>query len=225
MKTESVKQKYIYVCLSEYKDIVKVGISYNVPTRVGCIKTTEGQTFDLLFCSKLTPLDKCLEVEREVNNKFKNDIVKGKEWYKTKPLLIIEFLMGYLNIEPFEIGEITTEFESWEENYSKYITYKPSLEFPPIKEKQTKGLYSIAYIDKDEFKYRGFCNYGDAKKFYYEYKVFVVMANNILKDLYGLNIESLKTLQIPLKKDIYTLRSKVVAVKEKLEGLIKLTNF
>ena len=86
-------------------------------------------------------------------------------------------------------------------------------------------MYSIAYINKDEYKYIGFCNYGDAKKFYYKYKLFVVMAENVITDLYGLNVEALKTLQISTKKDIYTLRNKVLEVKEKLESLIKLTDF
>ncbi len=225
MKKQEEKEKYVYVCFSECKEIVKVGISYNVSTRVGCFITSEGQRFDLLFCSKLIPLDKCLEVEREVNLKFKDDVLKGKEWYRTKPLIVIEFLINDLGLEPIELDEFVTEFESWDETISKHITYKPSLEYPQIKEKQSKGLYSIAYINKDEYKYIGFCNYGDAKKFYYKYKLFVVMAENVITDLYGLNVEALKTLQISTKKDIYTLRNKVLEVKEKLESLIKLTDF
>lgn len=225
MKKQEEKEKYVYVCFSECKEIVKVGISYNVSTRVGCFITSEGQRFNLLFCSKLVPFDKCLEIEREVNTKFKADVIKGKEWYKTKPLTVIEFLINEFGLEPIEFEEIKTEFESWEETSSKYVTYKPSLEYPQIREKQSKGLYCIAYIDKDEYKYIGFCNYGDAKKFYYKYKLFIIMADNVITDLYGLNVEALKTLQISAKKEIYTLKNKVLEVKHKLESLIKLTDF
>ena len=225
MKKQEEKEKYVYVCFSECKEIVKVGITYNVATRVGSFITSEGQRFDLLFCSKLVPFNKCLEVEQKVNEKFKDDVIKGKEWYSTKPLLIIEFLINTLNLEPLEFGEIVTEFESWEETISEYNTYKPSLEYPQIKEKQSKGLYSIAYIDKDKFKYIGFCNYGDAKKFYYKYKAFIIMTNNILKDLYGVDVERLRLLQVPLKKDIYNLRSKVKGIKEHLQKLLDLTDF
>lgn len=218
-------KKFIYVCLSECKQIVKVGISYNVSTRVVGLKTSEGQSFRVLFCSKEVLLDRAIEVEKAVNLKFKSDIVKGNEWYSTKPINIIEFLLNELGIEIFEMGEVTTQFESWEHSVSEHKSFKEGLEYPHIKEKASKGLYSIMYVDKGEFKYVGFCNYGDAKKFYYTNKIFILMADNIIEDLYGINVSDFYVLKIPTKKNLYGLKEQIKEVREKLMNLLKITEF
>jgi len=216
--------KFVYVCQSECKGVVKVGISYNVGSRITGLKAEEKQNYKVLFCSKSIPNDKALEIEKQVTNQFKDDILKGKEWYCTKPLIIIEFLINDLGLEPFEIGEVITEFESWEENITDHRSYKESLENPHIKEKKAKGLYSISYIDKDEFKYMGFCNYGDAKNFYTANKEFVLMTDNIIEDLYGINKQSFQYLQISPKRNIYSLREEILKAKVNLLNLLELTN-
>lgn len=218
-------KKFIYVCLSDCGQIVKVGISYNVASRIIGLKTQAGQNLKVLFCSKEVLLSRALEVEKEVSAKFKDNIIKGKEWYNIKPLLIIEFLIKELGIEPYEMGDISTQFPSWEENITNYKSFKSGSEFQQIKEKQTKGLYCIAYLDKDKFNYIGFCNYGDAKDFYNSNKMFVLMADNIIKDLYEIDKEALHTLQISSRKNIYGLKSEILKVKENLLNLLKLTDF
>ena len=44
-------RKHIYVCLSECGKVVKVGITYHINTRVSSLKTDEGSSFRVLFCS------------------------------------------------------------------------------------------------------------------------------------------------------------------------------
>lgn len=215
-------KKFIYVCLSECKKVVKVGISYNVNTRVTGLKTSEGTPFKVVFCSKEVLLDRALEIEKEVTAKFKENLIKGKEWYDIKPIHIIEFLINELNVEPYEMGEIKTQFPHWRETMNEHKAYKDIIEFPHIKEKQQKGYYSIAYMDKDEYKYIGFCNYGDAKKFFYDNKIFVLMADNIVEDLYGIPVTELHSLQISSKRNIYGLKEQVLKVKDKLLYLLKL---
>lgn len=215
--------KCIYVCLSECRQIVKVGVTCEITQRVLGLKASEGQNYKLLFCSKKVELNRALEIEKEVGAKFKNNIVKGKEWFNIKPITIIEFLINELGLEPFEIEEVETQFESWEEKCVTYKTFKDSLEYPHIKEKQSKGLYCIAYIDKDKIKYRGFCNYGDAKKFYFYNKPFIIMVDNLVSDLYGVDESVFKSLQIFTKKNIYNLTSEVLEVRKHLNRLLKLT--
>lgn len=223
IKIMAIDKKFIYVCLSECKSIVKVGISYNVATRVGSLKTDEGKSFSLVFHSKSVPLERALEIEKEVNIKFKHNVVKGNEWYNAKPHEIVAFLINELMLEPFEITDIITEYPSWEENSAEYKNCLLFKEVAQIKEKPSKGIFYIRYVSKSEFKYIAFCNFGDAKKFYSANKVFILMADTIMENLYGATLNSIRSLNIHPKKNIYGIRDQIIEVRENLKNLLRLT--
>ena len=217
-----MSRKFIYVCLSECKQEVKVGITNSLNTRVTSLKTEDGKSFDTVFCSKKVETTFAKEVEQKVTEKFKANLLRGKEWYNIKPLLIIEYLLNEIGLEPYEFGEIETEFPAWEISFQEYRAYKETVETRYIKEKQSKGLYSIMYLDKDELKCIGFCNYGDAKNFYYKNKEFIKMAYHIVESLYGASLQTLYTLQIPTRKNIYNLRESITKKATELENILKI---
>lgn len=211
---------FIYVALSECKTITKVGMSATVKARVSTFKTQEGQPYSVLFHSEPLTKQRTYEIENLVNKQFKQDVIKGNEWYSTKPILIIEYLIKELDVNPFVIGEWTTEFPSWEENLSTYRNAKQGKEIPLIREMSTKGLYYISYLDGDEFKQIGFCNYGDAREFYFTNLLFIKMADTMKEDLYNLTKGNPVNLLFSGRKEVYYLREKIIEVKKSVDTLI-----
>lgn len=209
-------KKYVYVCLSECKNIVKVGITYSIKERLSGLKTDQKQEFKLMFCSEAVNVSRAKEIETLVNTKFKDQLIKGNEWYNVKPINIIEYLIDELELMPFQIKESYCRFEVWEEDFSSYKSYKEGTEFPLIREKPTNGLYCICYLTGSEIHYIEFCNYGDAKDFYFRYKHFVLMADYLVFDLYGVALETYKFLILSPRKDIYNIRKKIREVRDKL---------
>ena len=214
-------KKHIYVCLSECEKVVKVGITYHINTRVSSLKTDEGSSFRVLFCSEEIPTTQAKEVESKVNTKFKDFLIKGNEWYNMKPIDVIEYLINDLNLQPYTIKDISTIYPSWEENTNSYKAYKEGQEFPLIKEKPKKGLYSMSYLNGSDINYIGFCNYGDAKDFYFKYKHFVLMANDVVNVLYNIPKTTFTYLYISPKKDIYKIREKIRVMRD---DLLKITD-
>lgn len=219
-----MKRKFIYVGLSECKQIIKVGLSGEVSTRVQGLRTDENKPFSLLFQSNAMSNAEAREIENKVNKQFKQYIVKGNEWYGgVKPIYIVEYLIDELCLEPYKIEEYKTDYYCWEETYGNYKTYFTSNnEVPYIKEKPSKGLFSIKYVSGGRFEYIGFCNYGDARKFYSYNKLRVEMAEDIIPNLYGIEVKDFNSLFLSTHKDIYDLRKRVKEVQETLTSLLKL---
>lgn len=218
-------KKYVYVCLSECRQIAKVGISQDVRSRVISLKQSEGQSFSLLFCSKKLTKIEAIEIEKQVFLKFKDFIVKGNEWYSAKPIIIIEFLITCLKLEPLEVVPTDSEFPSWIEGAYEYNKYKPSSDCPHIRENKTRGLYSIAYLNGDKVHYIGFCNLGDAKKFYSSNKMSICIIDNLLELLYNTDAQTLRLFKIPTKNNLYGLRTHILDMKDKLQDLIGSIDF
>lgn len=218
----SQDKKHIYVCLSECKQVVKVGITYDLGTRVTSLKTDEGQPFKVLFCSELILTADAKKIEKAVNDKFNEYIVKGKEWYSINPIIIIEFLIKELNIKPYELNTISHEFPIWNETVQTYNSYKEREDNPYIKELQSKGRFCISYLTGNNIKYIGFCNYGDAKNFYYRYKHFIIIANEFFELFYNTNRYTLSTFGLNTRKNVYSMRERLLEVKEKLDKIVNI---
>ena len=210
------ERKQVYVCVSECNTIVKVGITNALNTRITGLKTDQKKVFKLVFCSEYIKHTEAKAVETLVNAKFKENLIKGNEWYNTKAINIIEYLIDDLELKPYTIDEIPSTYECWDEDYFTYKQHKEGKEYPLIKEKPTKGLYCVAFLNGVDVKYAGFCNYGDAKNFYYKYKHFVIMAEELSVLLYGLFLSTYKALPISPRKDIYNIRKKVRAIRQHL---------
>lgn len=214
-------KKHIYVCISECKEVVKVGITYNLNSRICTIVNENRIPYKVLFCSELINVDEAKEVEKKINIKFKECVIKGKEWYKIKPITVIDYIIDELQIKPYELNDLNTEFPSWEETLNNYKAHKEVKEFPLIKEKPQRGIYCISYLKGSDIKYIGFCNYGDAKNFYFKYKHFVLMADELINILYNIPKPTFTILSISPKKEVYNIRKKIISIRE---NLIKITD-
>lgn len=215
------KQKQIYVCLSDCGNVVKVGITYSINSRVSSLKTDEGASFSVLFCSEDVSEKWAKEVETKVTEKFKDYLIKGKEWYSIKPIEIIEFLIKDLKIQPYTIKEIKSEYPSWEDDNRTHKSYTEGQEIPLIKERRNKGLYSISYLNGSDIQYVGFCNYGDAKDFYTKNRYFVIMADNVVNLLYKIPKSTLLSFYISPKRNIYRIREQIKTMRD---DLLKMTD-
>lgn len=217
-------KKSVYVGLSECGEVVKVGTSSDVKTRLTSLRTANGEKFKMLFKSE--EIDEVLAkaIERETTSKFKDFVIQGNEWYgDIKPIIIIEFLINEKGLKPYRIENIETEFPSWQEDLSKYRLYSVGSKYPLIREKVNKGFYSVQFLNEDYIECRGFCNYGDAKKFYFDNKHIVEIAETIIQDLYQIEPSDLYLLKISSNKDIYNLGRKVVEAQEGLKRLLNVT--
>lgn len=217
--------KFIYVALSKCKKVIKVGSSYTPSQRIPSLKVEGAESFRMLFHSSGVSEEEAKIIEQEVTKQFKEYIIQGKEWYSNlKPILIIEYLLEDLGLKPYAIEEYQSEFTSWGETYKEYKAFPISNKnYPLIKEKPSKGLFAIRFVNEDRFDYICFCNYGDASKFYYAYKLHIEMADTIINDLYNITPPNFNSLSISTSKDIYSLRHKITESKETLLKLLKLT--
>lgn len=217
-------KKSVYVGLSECGEVVKVGTSSDVKTRFTSLRTTNGEKFKMLFKSE--EIDEVLAkaIERETTSKFKDFVIQGNEWYgNIKPIIIIEFLINEKGLKPYQIKRVETEFPSWQEDLSKYRLYSVGSKYPLIREKVNKGFYSVQFLSGDYIECRSFCNYGDAKKFYFDNKHSIEIAETIIQDLYQIEPSDLYLLKISNNKDIYNLGRKVMEAQEGLKRLLDVT--
>lgn len=215
-----MRDYFIYVALSECKTITKVGMSTGVSTRMAGLKLSEGQSFKPLFISAPKSKKEALEIEVSVNNKFKKDIIKGNEWYKTKPILIIEYLMQKLNLQPHTIMIGKTDYPTWESNVNDYRNGKEVEEYPLIKVQPNNGIYTISYLFGDEIKYISFCNFGDARKFYREHQAFILTVTELKESLYNLYKGHPLNLMFHTKSGLYSLRKDIISVKQLVDNLL-----
>ena len=211
---------FIYVALSECKTITKVGMSNNPSTRVSNLKTFEGATMKALFVSVAGTKQQALDIELAVNKKFNKDIINGNEWYSTKPILIIEYLIEELNLEPYKIDVGETTYPSWECNTQSYFAGKDLQDYPFAKVQPNKGIYSVSFLFGDEFRYLSFCNFGDFRTFYSANKLFITSPEELRGDLYNLYRGNPLNIIMSSKKDVYGLRKILVGIKLDVEKLI-----
>lgn len=217
--------KFIYVALSKCKKVIKVGSSYTPNQRIPSLKVEGAESFKMLFHSSGVSEEEAKIIEQEVTKQFKEYIIQGKEWYSNlKPIIIIEYLIEDLGLKPYAIEEYQSNFESWVETYQVYKSFPTANDkFPLIKEKPSKGLFAIRFVNGDRFDYICFCNFGDAREFYISYKLHIEMADTIINDLYNITPPNFNSLSISTSKDIYSLRHRISERKETLLKLLKLT--
>lgn len=179
------REKCLYVCISECREIVKVGSTSNLKDRVSGLCTQEKKNFSLIFYSVFMDKNTALTVERAVTSKFKNYLIKGKEWYKINPLEIILYLTKELSIRN---GTVKPEpkYECWESNLGAYKT-TPKLEGTNIRFMVKEGLSYVRVLSDGYFKHYCFSNTGDARRFYTRYSYASDAAENLIENIYGEN--------------------------------------
>lgn len=181
-------RRSVYVLRSDCETITKFGCSSAVQSRVESISVSERKKYHLVYYSDRMEEQEAYELERKINHRFKEDVIKGKEWLSTHPLEVIKFIISEMGV-PKKVREIPmdtlAEYPVWLCDSKAYASaYHEQDNLVRI------GAGHIAYVRflyNCQFVVLGFCNIGDANKFARENKHNVKVTPIITKLLYDTN--------------------------------------
>lgn len=178
----------IYVIRSQDEQTTKIGRTRYLNCRLDSLIASEKQKYYLVYNSEDLPEQEAKEIELKIIEKFKEDVIKGKEWFSTHPLKIIKYitsLIGYAKSSDLSGIQYNRNYPAWTESLSKFNKCE-------YVQDNGVGIKSRAFTAHVRILYKGkrwafgFANIGDANNFACRYKYNIEAVEITPKLLYGL---------------------------------------
>lgn len=191
----------IYVLRAEDESCTKIGRSYNPNSRCESIILTEQKKFYLLYESKRLEDAEAIEIELQIINKFKDFVIRGKEWLNVHPLEVIKFITSIVGLPSEETNPVLNEhnykFPTW---LDANTMFKNGEKFDEsIRIGRASYIAYVKLLHNSKFITVGFANIGDAKRFVRHNKQKIKAVEVATELLYGLSYGDWKDKQINLK--------------------------
>lgn len=154
----------MYVLRSECNTITKFGVSSDLKARLGVIKVAEKKNFYALYVSH--SIDKKIgeHIEKLLTERYKEDLIRGKEWVSTPPLEIINFIIDIIGLkDKYELNfSITNQYPTWIASNANYKTAR--IDRGSCIKENSRGECFLRVVNNMRYITLGFCNSGDAFK-------------------------------------------------------------